>query len=696
MLMRHKNFLAWPRGLAHCSPFWLLLLFILILSCQQEVLQESPVTDKGYGISGVGFLVHNLDTIQQHFHKYLGFNFPEEQGVDSSMYPGARTWSATFPDLSGIELVEIYDSLAFADQCSSIQKLTSNHKQVSWYGLSSSSVEKSQKWLNDKEIETDTIRDVRVTKDTPEGWSWDDGGPNAKYLSLNSESQNSILPIFSEWLGFPYEEAQQNWRSYYSSIRHYPYYQHDNGVVALNTIHLVSQDLKSARKKFKSLGFHEVETDGPKNELRFTITEKQTVLISTPVNEKDSLIQWLQKYGDGIYALKFEVVDIDSTKAFFNQKTSVVQVYYDSLRSVLNVESDFGLPMKLEFIQESAEEAYYAKVYKLGEEKMDSVSKAFTADLYKKYCALCHGENREGYAADHAPSLKSHSLIASSMNSNFMRYAISFGRTGTAMAAYSKSQGGPLGWAELELLLEWLKEESGVEKAIELSSDAITGDAVLGEELYGLKCAACHGSKGEGVTAPALGRPMLLATASDAFLKHAISFGRDSTPMIAFKDSLTDKQINALVAFLRSRASGWDIPKAIEMEEPKPEEYLLHPQSKTPEFVLRDGLYLSSDQLDKAIKDSMRLVILDARSKAAWRQTHIPGAVPVPYYTEPDSFIRYMPSDSTWIVTYCACPHAASQKVVTTLRRLGFKKTAILDDGILIWAEKGFPVQNGM
>jgi rhodanese-related sulfurtransferase len=110
---------------------------------------------------------------------------------------------------------------------------------------------------------------------------------------------------------------------------------------------------------------------------------------------------------------------------------------------------------------------------------------------------------------------------------------------------------------------------------------------------------------------------------------------------------------------------------------------------------LREGGYVSAEQLLKALKDSSRMIILDARSKAAWRQTHIPGAISVPYYEEPDKFIKDIPNDSTWIVAYCACPHAASAKVVNTLKRFGYKHTAILDEGILVWAQRGYPVQYG-
>ena len=188
---------------------------------------------------------------------------------------------------------------------------------------------------------------------------------------------------------------------------------------------------------------------------------------------------------------------------------------------------------------------------------------------------------------------------------------------------------------------------------------------------------------------------MLLATASDAFLRHTISEGRDSTPMPSFKDSLSKVEIDAVTAFLRSRASGWHAPAAVTVTKQLAKDYVLNPQNKSPEFKLREGMYVSAKQLLKAINDSSRMIILDARSEAGWHQSHIAGAVSVPYYKEPDLFIRDIPKDDTWVVVYCACPHAASAKVVNTLRRFGYKHTAILDEGVLMWTQLGYPVQSG-
>ena len=49
--------------------------------------------------------------------------------------------------------------------------------------------------------------------------------------------------------------------------------------------------------------------------------------------------------------------------------------------------------------------------------------------------------------------------------------------------------------------------------------------------------------------------------------------------------------------------------------------------------------------------------------------------------------------DDTFIVAYCACPHAASGHVVDALRERGYRNTAVLDEGILVWRELGHPVE---
>jgi len=418
-------------------------------------------------------------------------------------------------------------------------------------------------------------------------------------------------------------------------------------------------------------------------------------MLVTSQSPEDEISRFLKTRGSGVFAITFEVEHLDSTRAFLKKGLSDHALVFDSLQNAVTVLKDYAYGVQLEFVQEPESQATFAKQLMIGETLLDSTATKHAASLYTKYCALCHGKNREGYAADNAPSLRSHSLMSTTKSSNFLRYTIQYGRANTAMAGYYKKQGGPLEYIEIELILQWLYEASGVEKPVELSRESVSGNVELGEVIYAKNCAACHGVNGEGISAPALGNPMLLATATDAFLQYAIKEGRDGTPMPAFKDSLTEVDINNVTAYLRSRASGWDKPKGASVTLPKPENYVLNPNNKVLNFELRDNRYVSAKQVYQALQDSARIVLLDARSTVAWKQTHIPGAIPVPYYEEPDTFVPHMPNDSTWIVVYCACPHAASSRVVNTLKRHGFKKTAILDEGILVWSQLGYPVQHG-
>jgi mono/diheme cytochrome c family protein/rhodanese-related sulfurtransferase len=457
----------------------------------------------------------------------------------------------------------------------------------------------------------------------------------------------------------------------------------------MSAIRVAVNDLKLASGEYEKMGFKVVEESDTM--IKYSLFRHQELHLLSSQNDP-SVNEFLKKHGEGVLAIRFDVENLDSTYQFFEKELPSAALNKTSDRLTIAAEYAFGV--QLEFVQEP--EAQQLLVRKLTpKEKLDPLAVQYAAGLYTKYCALCHGENREGYAADNAPSLRSHSLLATSKNNNFMRYTIQFGRANSAMAGYLDTQGGPMEYIEIELLLQWLYETAEVDEPKKLSREPVLGDIELGATLYAQKCAVCHGEKGEGVTAPALANPMLLATATDHFLRYAISEGRDGTPMMAFKDQLSEEEIDDLTAFLRSRASGWDIPKPDTVAIPTPDEYVLNPASESPVFNLREGMFVSSVQVNQALQDGLKMIILDARSEVAWRQMHIPGAIPVPYYEEPENFVNDIPNDGTQIVIYCACPHAASKRVMSTLNRHGFTNTAIIDEGILVWAQMGFPVRSG-
>jgi cytochrome c oxidase cbb3-type subunit 3 len=317
-------------------------------------------------------------------------------------------------------------------------------------------------------------------------------------------------------------------------------------------------------------------------------------------------------------------------------------------------------------------------------------SAAAAAD-YQRYCALCHGADRQGGVNDHAPSLRSRTLMHTGFP-EFILFTIAYGRRGTPMGAYFEEVGGPMNNDELYRLTRWLKEQVEVE-SIDLPTDRIEGDIERGQGLYREHCVSCHGSDGEGVTAPAIGNPALLALASDAFIRYTIEHGRDGTEMAAFGETLDDAELDALTAFLRSRETHWERTTPVLRPPPTPAEYVLNPSGPPPEFQLKDGLYVMAADLDRALREKRRMVVLDTRVTSMWQIANIEGSVPIPYYDDGISGLSAeLPRDGTWIVSYCECPRAAAESVTRKLRAAGFRNTAVLYEGIQGWIALGYPV----
>lgn len=321
---------------------------------------------------------------------------------------------------------------------------------------------------------------------------------------------------------------------------------------------------------------------------------------------------------------------------------------------------------------------------------------AQAAAHYQQYCALCHGKNREGHVNDHAPSLRSESLMASGFPWEFM-YATGYGRPGTPMAPFFDEVGGPLNREQVWHLGLWLRQQVDVE-TVKLPMEAVAGDVGLGAKVYADTCAQCHGKEGEGGTGTALGNQAMLAFTIDEFLKYAIVNGRDGTEMRAFAGELSDDEINGVTAFLRSRAAGWSVERPVYKQPPGPEEYILNPDGDAPDFELKDGMYVMSADLDQALREGRRMVLLDTRNLALWQMANIDGSVPLPYYypdRNTDQLVADLPRDGTMIVTYCECPRAAAESVNSKLAERGFKNLAVLWEGIQGWISLGYPVVMG-
>jgi cytochrome c oxidase cbb3-type subunit III len=311
--------------------------------------------------------------------------------------------------------------------------------------------------------------------------------------------------------------------------------------------------------------------------------------------------------------------------------------------------------------------------------------------LYGRYCDFCHGAEGHGYAADEAPALANDGLLAIASD-DYLRDAILKGRPGTTMSSWGVARGGPLGADDAMAIVVFLRgwQKRAVEK---LEKRTVEGDAARGEKLYTAQCAKCHGAKGTGGKYNALANPELLAAASDEFLAYTIEHGRSGTPMPGFASQFKKQDVDDLLTLLRTWQKAPDTKLDL---PPKPGELksvVINPKGPEPTTFKEGADFIPVDTVKKEVDRGAALVIIDARAAGDYAIMHVAGAVSVPFYTVND-YAAQIPKDR-WILTYCACPHAASVKARDALRALGYKRVAVLDEGINVWRDRGYPVRGG-
>jgi len=302
---------------------------------------------------------------------------------------------------------------------------------------------------------------------------------------------------------------------------------------------------------------------------------------------------------------------------------------------------------------------------------------------YATYCAVCHGAQGEGYAADNANALVHPAFLAVATD-EFLRHAISLGRPGTPMSAWSTAWGGPLDEAATDDVVSFLRaHETG--SPVNVHDAVVEGEVDRGASVYAAHCTTCHGADGEGTLAMSLNNPQFLATASDGFLRFAIETGRVEVGMPAFGASLTPQNIDDLVVLIRS----WAVdPQREPPDLPvfDPEQSVVHPDGPQAVFTTSDRLVPAAEVYEQYMNGAA-MVLLDARPPADYVSGHITGAISVPFYAVSE-VVNALPSD-VWVVCYCACPHAESGLAADALEDAGFQKVKVLDEGVDHWEEQG-------
>ncbi len=306
---------------------------------------------------------------------------------------------------------------------------------------------------------------------------------------------------------------------------------------------------------------------------------------------------------------------------------------------------------------------------------------------YQKLCAACHAADGRGYAADFAPSLINPTFLESATD-EYLRRSIVWGRPGTSMGAYGKSLGGPLEDAEVDKVVAWIRSKGPQAKPL---AAAGAGDATRGAPLYAQYCKTCHGDTKTRGEAPHLANLQFLTIATDAFVRHAIVAGRPDTKMLAYGSTLKPQQIDDIVAYVRAFGQGGT--EQVLLPEPTGKEPLvINPKGKSPVWKPRDNRFIGVDAVAKALAAKQKMIFVDARPPSDWRRAHLAGAVSIPYHDMARLDEIVAKHKDVYVIAYCACPHHLSGVVVDELIKRGHKKALVLDEGINLWHQKGYPV----
>ena len=171
---------------------------------------------------------------------------------------------------------------------------------------------------------------------------------------------------------------------------------------------------------------------------------------------------------------------------------------------------------------------------------------------------MCHGYGAVGKVGV-APSLNNRDFQALASD-DFIRTTIREGRLGTAMAPRRE-----LSNDDVDNIITYLRSLPGDWRIEQIALDPnrrASGDATRGGENFATYCAPCHGPTGGGYielgSAPGIGLPGFLKTASDDYIIHTISRGRMGTAMRPFLGArglanLTERDIEDIVVFLHSQ-----------------------------------------------------------------------------------------------------------------------------------------------
>ena len=101
---------------------------------------------------------------------------------------------------------------------------------------------------------------------------------------------------------------------------------------------------------------------------------------------------------------------------------------------------------------------------------------------------------------------------------------------------------------------------------------------------------------------------------------------------------------------------------------------------------------ISASELHGRLAGDQPIQIIDVRSGAEWRHSHIPGAVSVPIHTLKDRLASLQLDAHQPIVAICLSAHR-SIPAVRVLQARGFSNSVQLNGGMLAWWNQHYPTE---
>ena len=180
-------------------------------------------------------------------------------------------------------------------------------------------------------------------------------------------------------------------------------------------------------------------------------------------------------------------------------------------------------------------------------------------NLFSQNCSACHGEFGEGGINPGNPN----DIIFPISTGEYLKTRDDFtiasiiaqGQPNSGMSPFGSSYGGPLDDEQIGNIVAYIRSWEAnppVELPPNFSFDVLS---LSGSEIYADICAQCHGPAGEGGIGPSLASVDFQQKNTDEDLTSSISKGHPGTSMIGWASILTDKQIQALVSFIREMTS---------------------------------------------------------------------------------------------------------------------------------------------